>query len=259
MYSYQTGNNSVTGTYNEINLRILNADPSLLPGQAGTVVHGDTTTNLFSGQQYTGLQRVFFTGGATGSNCSVGPGLTRNVWEVQAAVNWTVSAGTYWLDWQLGGTLGSGPWCPLAGADVHGSGIGRAGANAQGGDQATLTYGITVHDTVVNDTIGIACFDDFTDPANDFVFVLYGTMGGGGCEPDLTTGAIAGAPGYGVPNGVLNNDDFFYYLAQFAAGNLAVADLTTGAIAGQPGYGVPNGVLNNDDFFYYLAIFAAGC
>ncbi|MEZ6235474.1 MAG: GC-type dockerin domain-anchored protein [Phycisphaerales bacterium] len=82
---------------------------------------------------------------------------------------------------------------------------------------------------------------------------------GGGCEPDLTTGAIAGAPGYGVPNGVLNNDDFFYYLAQFAAGNLAVADLTTGAISGQPGYGVPNGILNNDDFFYYLAIFAAGC
>ena len=82
---------------------------------------------------------------------------------------------------------------------------------------------------------------------------------GGGCAPDLTTGAIAGQPGYGAPNGVLNNDDFFYYLAQFAAGNVAVADLTTGAIAGQPGYGVPNGIINNDDFFYYLAIFAAGC
>ena len=80
-----------------------------------------------------------------------------------------------------------------------------------------------------------------------------------GCEPDLTTGAIAGQPGYGTPNGTLNNDDFFYYLAQVAAGNVAAADLTTGAIAGQPGYGTPNGVLNNDDFFYYLAIFAAGC
>jgi hypothetical protein len=79
------------------------------------------------------------------------------------------------------------------------------------------------------------------------------------CPPDLTTGAVAGQPGYGEPNGTLNNDDFFYYLAQFAAGNLAVADLTTGAVAGQPGYGTPNGVLNNDDFFYYLALFAAGC
>jgi hypothetical protein len=82
---------------------------------------------------------------------------------------------------------------------------------------------------------------------------------GPACAPDLTTGAIAGQPGYGVPNGVLNNDDFFYYLAQFAAGNVAVADLTTGAIPGQPGYGVPNGIINNDDFFYYLGLFAAGC
>ncbi|MEZ6235611.1 MAG: GC-type dockerin domain-anchored protein [Phycisphaerales bacterium] len=80
-----------------------------------------------------------------------------------------------------------------------------------------------------------------------------------GCAPDLTTGAVAGQPGYGVPNGILNNDDFFYFLAQFAAGNLAVADITTGAVAGQPGYGVPNGVITNDDFFYYLAIFANGC
>ena len=79
------------------------------------------------------------------------------------------------------------------------------------------------------------------------------------CVADLTTGAIAGAPGYGVPNGVLNNDDFFYFLSQFAAGNVAVCDLTTGAIAGQAGYGVPNGVVNNDDFFYYLGLFAAGC
>jgi hypothetical protein len=79
------------------------------------------------------------------------------------------------------------------------------------------------------------------------------------CRPDLTAGAVAGQPGYGQPNGTLNNDDFFYYLAQFAAGNAAVADMTTGAVAGQPGYGVPNGVINNDDFFYYLAIFAAGC
>ena len=82
---------------------------------------------------------------------------------------------------------------------------------------------------------------------------------GGGCVPDLTTTAIVGAPGYGVPNGVVNNDDFFYYLSAFAAGNIAIADLTTTAIVGAPGYGVPNGVLNNDDFFFYLSAFAAGC
>ena len=79
------------------------------------------------------------------------------------------------------------------------------------------------------------------------------------CEPDLTAGAVPGQPGYGLPNGVLNNDDFFYFLAQFAAGNLAVADMTAGAVPGQPGYGTPNGIINNDDFFYYLALFASGC
>ena len=86
-----------------------------------------------------------------------------------------------------------------------------------------------------------------------------GTIPMPACPPDLTTGAVMGQPGFGVPNSVLNNDDFFYYLGQFAAGNVAVADLTTGAVPGQPGYGIPNGVLTNDDFFYYLAIFAAGC
>ena len=116
-------------------------------------------------------------------------------------------------------------------------------------------------------TTGVTAGVLLTLTLEDITTVLNGTLtlAAGGqavlptCTPDLTTGAIAGQPGYGTPNGVLNNEDFFYYLGQFAAGNLAVADLTTGAIAGQPGYGVPNGVLNNEDFFYYLALFAAGC
>ncbi|MEZ6232834.1 MAG: GC-type dockerin domain-anchored protein [Phycisphaerales bacterium] len=79
------------------------------------------------------------------------------------------------------------------------------------------------------------------------------------CPADLTTGAIPGLFGYGVPNGLLSSDDFFYFLAQYAAGNLAVCDLTTGAVPGGPGYGQPNGVLNSDDFFFYLTLYAAGC
>ena len=99
----------------------------------------------------------------------------------------------------------------------------------------------------------IAGFGSFNGVSRAFLLLA------ASCRPDLTTTAIPGSAGYGVPNGVLNNDDFFYYLAQFAAGNLAVADMTTTAIPGSPGYGVPNGILNNDDFFYYLAIFAVGC
>ena len=79
------------------------------------------------------------------------------------------------------------------------------------------------------------------------------------CPADLTFGAIPAQPGYGLKNGIVDNEDFFYFLSQFSGGNLAVADLTTGAIPGSPGYGVPNGVINNEDFFYYLGLFASPC
>lgn len=79
------------------------------------------------------------------------------------------------------------------------------------------------------------------------------------CQGDLTATAVAGQAGYGVPNGVVNNDDFFYFLSQFAAGNKQVCDLTYGATPGQFGYAIPNGQLTNDDFFYYLVLFARGC
>ncbi|MEZ6234313.1 MAG: right-handed parallel beta-helix repeat-containing protein [Phycisphaerales bacterium] len=88
------------------------------------------------------------------------------------------------------------------------------------------------------------------------------------CPADLTHSAIPGTPGYGEPNGVLNNDDFFYYLSIFVehvgcAPNLvrcpSPPDLTSTAIPGAPGYGILDGTLQNDDFFFYLTLFAAGC
>jgi len=78
------------------------------------------------------------------------------------------------------------------------------------------------------------------------------------CPADLTATAVVGGPGFGVPDERLTNDDFFYYLIQFANGS-AAADLTTSAVRGSEGFGEPNGTLNNDDFFYYLYVFARGC
>ncbi|MCB9841382.1 MAG: hypothetical protein H6809_07020 [Phycisphaeraceae bacterium] len=71
--------------------------------------------------------------------------------------------------------------------------------------------------------INWAFVDNVTTPmselTHDFVKQIFVETGGGpSCAPDLTTGAVPGSPGYGVPNGILNNDDFFYYLAIFAAG-----------------------------------------
>ncbi|MEZ6234771.1 MAG: GC-type dockerin domain-anchored protein [Phycisphaerales bacterium] len=94
--------------------------------------------------------------------------------------------------------------------------------------------------------------------------------GPGFCQADLTTNAIPGLPGYGVPNGIANNDDFFYFLTLFTT-KLGCGvgpgftrcpsppDLTTNAIPGTPGYGILDGFISNDDFFYYLTLFATGC
>lgn len=79
------------------------------------------------------------------------------------------------------------------------------------------------------------------------------------CLPDLSTSAVVWHPGYGVPDGVVSTDDFFYYLSQFAAGNVGLCDLTHGAVLGEPEYGTPDGALSNDDFFYYLDFYARGC
>ncbi len=151
----------------------------------------------------------------------------------------------------------------VSGASIANVAVGSIGVGAP---QGPTFYGHLTGTFVPSSTgsysVGIKITRPFTAPNNlrqsvdNFTQSPVGTPT---CLPDLTNTAIPGTVGYGIPNGTLNNDDFFYYLAQFAANNLAVADLTTTAIPGSPGYGVPNGTLNNDDFFYYLALFAAGC
>ncbi len=84
-------------------------------------------------------------------------------------------------------------------------------------------------------------------------------LGQNPCPGDLTLFAIPGQAGYGAPDGALNNDDFFYYIREFAFNNRLVCDMTGSAVPGTPGYGIANGVLNNDDFFFYLTLFGAGC
>ncbi|MCW5754985.1 MAG: hypothetical protein KIT24_09800 [Phycisphaeraceae bacterium] len=79
------------------------------------------------------------------------------------------------------------------------------------------------------------------------------------CPADLTGSSDPNDPSYGVPDGNVDASDFFYYLDQFVAGNLAVADLTGSSDPNDPAYGVPDGVVDASDFFFYLDIFVAGC
>lgn len=119
-FGYQTG--SVSNTINNINLRIWNG----VPGAAGaTVVWGDTTTNKLNtaGVTSANMYRVF-----TGT-----PGTTRKIFNLPATVGTTLAGGTYWLDWQMGGTGASGPWHPQV--TITGQ-PGKPGAN---GRQYTTT------------------------------------------------------------------------------------------------------------------------
>ncbi|MCW5754912.1 MAG: PQQ-dependent sugar dehydrogenase [Phycisphaeraceae bacterium] len=80
------------------------------------------------------------------------------------------------------------------------------------------------------------------------------------CSPaDLSSSSDPSHPGYGVPDQMVDSADFFYFLDQFVAGNLAVADLSGSSDPNDPAYGVPDGQIDASDFFYFLDIFTAGC
>jgi subtilisin-like proprotein convertase family protein len=98
-FAYQTGS-STTSTINHINLRIWDGPPND-PGSS--VVFGDTTTNRLVSSTWSNIYRTLDTALTDG---------TRPIMASTATVNTFLPAGTYWVDWQVGGTLASGPWAP---------------------------------------------------------------------------------------------------------------------------------------------------
>ncbi len=98
-FAYQTGS-TTTSTMNAVTLQIWNGPPGA-PGSS--VVFGDTVTNRLVSSTFTNIYRTLDTA------------LTNNQRPVMAnvvTVNTFLPAGTYWLDWNAGGTLASGPWAP---------------------------------------------------------------------------------------------------------------------------------------------------
>jgi hypothetical protein len=96
VYCYQTGS-TTTSTFDFASLRIWQG----LPG-SGTVVFGDTTTNRMAASAWTNAYRVTDT---TITNNQ------RPLMGIEITVGMTFSAGTYWIDYNTGGTLASGPFC----------------------------------------------------------------------------------------------------------------------------------------------------
>lgn len=249
LYGYQSGAGTGASTITSVTVRVWDGKP----GVAGSsVVFGDTTTNRLESASFSGVYAVF----ASQHACSVFPATTRPIFRIRAEIPaLELQAGEYWLDVAAEGTLFSGPWCPT---QVYGATTrGRPWENAVTLEVATGVWSAVVDAGTPTDTG--QCLAAGVNVGQSIPFELLGSSVSVGCVPDLTTTAVPGSPGYGAPNGAVNNDDFFYYLQQFVAGNFAVVDLTTTAVVGSAGFGVPNGSITNDDFFYYLMQFVAGC
>ena len=97
-FAYQT-NSTTTCTINDVRVQIWNGPPNA----GGVVVFGDTTTNRFASCAFSNIYRD---SEASALNSA------RPIMAATATVVTNLAPGTYWVDYQLGGTLASGPWVP---------------------------------------------------------------------------------------------------------------------------------------------------
>jgi hypothetical protein len=98
-----------------VNLRIWDGVPAAM---GSTVVFGDTTTNVLSSTSAANILRV--------DENTTGMDDQRPITIASVAINTTLPAGTYWLDWQVDGTGGSGPFVPhitITGQDTTGNAV----------------------------------------------------------------------------------------------------------------------------------------
>ncbi len=98
-FAYQTGS-TTTSTFTGYNLRIWDG----VPGAPGTnLVWGDSLTNIMGSTSWSNIYRM----------SDSAPGTTRPIMISYAVTTGLhLDPGTYWLDWQANGSLGSGPWAP---------------------------------------------------------------------------------------------------------------------------------------------------
>jgi hypothetical protein len=99
-FTYQTGS-TTTSTITDLRIQIYNGPPNA----GGTVVWGDLTTNRLTLTSFTNIYRVLDTGLSNNQRP-----IMRAVAQLSPAVN--LAPGTYWVEFQFGGTLSSGPWAP---------------------------------------------------------------------------------------------------------------------------------------------------
>jgi hypothetical protein len=99
LYAYQTLSGTQS-TITSVNIRIWNARPDRT---YASVVFGDTSANRLQGTDFALIYRV---SPNDKGNCD------RPVMRIVVTVGKQLGPGRYWLDWQIEGSLASGPWVP---------------------------------------------------------------------------------------------------------------------------------------------------
>lgn len=93
-FAYQTNYAGSTSPFNTVRVNIFSSDPSV---SGATSVFGDDTTNRFGSSVDSNIYRT----GNTTVPVTTAPGTTRKIWKVTANTPVTLTAGTYWIKYQL--------------------------------------------------------------------------------------------------------------------------------------------------------------
>jgi hypothetical protein len=129
-FAYQTGSSTVS-TINDVRIQIFDAPPDI-----GSVVFGDLVTNRLTTSAWTGVYRIL--------ESDVPPLPTsRPIMASTCNINVVLNPGQYWLVWECGGTLTSGPWAPpitIPGQVVTGDGLQYTGVWAPVSDSGDLGF-----------------------------------------------------------------------------------------------------------------------
>jgi hypothetical protein len=148
LFAYQT-NSTTTSTITNVNFRIWDGPPDSV---GSNIVFGDTTTNRLTNTYFSNIYRV--------TETTIGSTIRPIMRNVCATPGLTLTPGIYWIDWQTGGSISSGPWQPArvpVGQSITGNGKQRL-IGASGG----------VWNFAVDGGPGT--------PAQGFPFLLYGPL-----------------------------------------------------------------------------------
>ncbi len=178
-YSYQTGSTTTTTTHNQVNVGVWSAAPAGSPG-TGDVFPNTNFALTAANSKFSNIYRVLDT---TLTNTQ--RPLFKNTVTLGSPL--TFEGGkTYWIDWNTGGTLASGPWVPPV------TELDKTNKDGANGLQFIAPAWAAALDT--------------TFP-QDFPFEIEYTKGGAACYPDCDG------------SGNLNIDDFICFQTFFAIGD----------------------------------------